>query len=386
MALNSRESKTLYPEPESIYVHVPFCKHRCGYCNFPLVANRDYLITDFLDAFEREIEGSSYEGEVDTIFLGGGTPSHLNSEQLARLFAVIRSKFQLRFDGEFTCEVNPNDVNTDLVELLSSEGVNRLSIGAQSFDTNKLKALDRIHTSDEVQRSIELAHPRFKSISIDLIFGIQGETVENWQMELDNFAKTEVQHVSTYELTIEKGTQFWNRSRHEQVKIHEDQNIEMYESTMTCLTRSGFNHYEISSFAQPGHRCRHNQSYWNGNRYLAFGPGAASFVDDKRRTNHASLAEYIRRLQNKETPVAQEEKLSPEQIAAELLVFGIRQIEGVDTTLIERQTGLKVVDLKKNILDELIEYGLLKIENDRIQLTQRGVMLADSVCSRLINQ
>ncbi|HMO13908.1 MAG TPA: radical SAM family heme chaperone HemW [Pirellulaceae bacterium] len=372
------------PAPTSVYVHVPFCRQRCGYCNFALVADRDYLIKDFLTALESEMMQYEATGAIDTLFLGGGTPTLLDGDALTQLCESIFRRFKLRADGEFSIEANPNDLDSDKIKCLRDLGVNRLSLGAQSFNALKLDFLERDHDAAQIYQAIDLSRAHFESISLDLMFGVRGETAEVWQTDLDTAISTQVQHISTYELTIEKGTQFWNRTnRRERLKTNENNNAKLYLLAQERLTRAGFHQYEISNFAQPQHACRHNQAYWNGSRYWAFGPGAASFVGNTRRINHAGVIRYIRELKQGRLPLADQEHLTHRQIGIDMLVFGLRQVSGCNLMRWQEFSGLNVQDLPTTIIDRFIDAGWISLDSTAIRLTQSGLLFADAICSEL---
>ncbi len=237
----------------SLYVHVPFCRHRCGYCNFTLVAGREDLIDRFLNAIEREMHWLQGKHEVSTVFLGGGTPSHLNRNQLLRLSQVIRSRFEFSDECEFSVECNPNDLDDTRADAFSEMGVNRISLGAQSFDWEKLQILERSHTADDIRAAVALARKFARSVSLDLIFAAPGETHEGWVADLEQAVALSPDHISTYELTYEKGTSFWARRLKGQLEqADEERRADMYLAAIELLDRSGLQHYEISSFAAGG--------------------------------------------------------------------------------------------------------------------------------------
>ena len=373
-------------KPRSAYFHVPFCRHRCGYCNFSLVANRDYLIDRYLDALAVEVAWLPERYVLDTLFLGGGTPTHLNAGQLQRLFSIIASKFDWS-TAEVTSEANPSDLVASKVELLVDLGVNRFSLGVQSFSAAKLEFLERDHNADVVRRAVDLIRQHVDNFSLDLIFATRGESLQDWQNDLENAVSLKPTHLSTYELTIEKGTQFWNRERAgQQVQTSDDLRAEMYELTIDYLNAHAFDQYEISSFAASQHRCRHNLIYWSGDPYFAFGAGASRFVDGIRETNHGSVTAYIKRIESGDPPANQTERLTPLASAMERLVIGLRMNDGVDKAEFASETGLDVDTLVGQSFEKLREHDLIRSTENRIQLTRRGVLLYDSVAEILLKQ
>ncbi len=366
--------------PRAVYVHVPFCRHRCGYCNFTVVAGHDDLATAYLDAIEREMRWLGEPAEVETLFLGGGTPTHLTPPQLRRLLEAVRRWFPPVGDFEWSVEANPCDIDPAKADLLAEYGVNRVSLGAQSFDAAKLAVLERDHRGDDIRRAVEICRSRFASLSLDLIFGAPGESLAGWQQDLAAAMDLAPDHLSTYGLTYELGTTFWGRRlRGELASVAEDAERAMYETALDTLTAAGFEHYEVSNFARPGRRCRHNEVYWSGGRYFAIGPGAARYVGDTRQSNHRSTFTYIRRVLADQSPVAESETLSPEEQAREKLVLGMRTMEGVSPTALEQDTGFSLDQLAGAAVQRFKEWNLLTIANGRLRLTREGLLVSDSL-------
>ena len=391
MMVGMSNSSPFSSAPRSAYLHVPFCRHRCGYCNFSLVANRDHWIDEFLNAVEREIRltlGDPTENErppVDTLFIGGGTPTHLSPGSLQTLLDLFTGAFRLVDGGEFSIEANPNDIDDRRVRVLADAGVNRVSLGAQSFQTDKLKFLERDHDGDQIRTAVEKLIPVTPNISLDLIFAAEDETVANWREDLREATKLPIQHVSTYGLTIEKGTSFW--SRRAKGEIHEcteDASARMYELAIDTLTSAGFEHYEVSNFGKPSYRCEHNRRYWTNEPFWAFGPGAASYTDGVRRTNHGSVRTYLKRIQAGQSPVASQESLSPEDSAREQLVFGLRQLRGINIDTFQQSTGFSVEHLAGRHFSMLIDEQFLVVEAGWLRLTRRGLLVSDSIWPYLL--
>ncbi|MEL7499147.1 MAG: radical SAM family heme chaperone HemW [Planctomycetota bacterium] len=382
----------------SVYVHVPFCRHRCGYCNFSVVAGRDYLADRYLDALHLEMANVAKEYafvqqplEIDTLFLGGGTPSHLDPRQLQRLADILFRYFRLADNAEVTAECNPNDITADKVHSLQSIGVTRISLGVQSFAEQKLKHLERDHTADEVITAFQLARSAFSSVSLDLIFAAPHETSEAWAVDLRTAISLQPDHLSTYELTFEKGTQFWNRLRRGDLhQTDEDLRATMYQWTVQELDRTGWEHYELSSFAKAGHRCRHNLVYWSGDDYLAFGPGASRFVDGSvRETNHQSTSQYLKLVESGASPVAHRQSLHGLDAAKEMLAIGLRNVDGVGINRFASKSGCSVDDVLGETKSKLLELDLVEFvtdadHNERVRLTPEGIMLYDGVAAMIV--
>ena len=375
MTTNSRFAK-----PRAAYIHVPFCRHRCGYCNFTLVANRDDLVASYLAAIARELSWLGTSHEVDTLFIGGGTPTHLSSEQLQQLCTTVTQWFPLAAVNEFSMEANPLDLTVEKAELLASCGVNRISLGAQSFSSSKLALLERDHRSEQVIAAYQAARETMRSVSLDLIFGAPGETPEDWEADLKLAVGLSPDHLSTYGLTFERGTSFWSRLLKEELRqVPEEDERRMYLAAIKQLTQAGFEHYEVSNFARSGHRCRHNEVYWAGNTYFAAGPGAARYVDGCRETNHRSTTTYLNRVLADQSPVAESETLDDDDSARERLVFGLRRLEGVDREDFARATGFTIDQLVGASMDKAIRAELIEDTGSRIRLTRTGLLVSDSI-------
>ena len=372
--------------PRAVYIHIPFCRHRCGYCNFTLVAGRDYLVDRFLDALAIEIGWLDDSYEVDTVFYGGGTPSHLSAQNMKRLNSIVRSRFSMAESCEVTAECNPSDLTETCATALAECGVNRVSLGVQSLNATKLKILERDHTYDVVNQAVSNARSFAKSVSLDLIFAAPHETLDQWKSDLDDAIAFAPDHFSTYELTYEKGARFWARhERHELISADEDVRCQMYEHTIDTLAKHGYQQYEISSFAKKHHECRHNNVYWSGVPYFAFGPGASRYVDGIRQTNHQSTTRYIQLIEASQSPIAQSERLSPEESARELLSIALRRLEGVSLEWFETQTGYKATELLSNFRSSLETANLIHVDDTSIRLTRNGILVCDRIASEILN-
>jgi len=366
--------------PRAAYVHVPFCRHRCGYCNFTLVAGRDDLIDAYLQAIELELTALDGPHQVDTLFFGGGTPTHLTPAQLERLLAIVSRRFPLAAPGELSIEANPSDLSPPMLTLLAERGVTRISLGGQSFHAEKLRLLERDHSASALREAVAAARAHVHSVSLDLIFGVPGETLDIWQSDLAVALALKPAHVSTYGLTFERGTAFWSRLLEGELgRLDEELERTLYATAIDTLTAAGFEHYEVSNFAAAGHRCRHNEAYWQGRGYFAVGPGAASYVGGTRRMNHRSTTTYLRRVLSGESPVAEEETLSIEDRAREMLVFALRQLVGIERVEFERRSGVAIETLVGEPLRKMVELGLLIDDGRQVRLTREGLFVSDAI-------
>ncbi len=366
--------------PCAAYVHVPFCRQRCGYCNFTVVAGRDDLQDAFLQALELELTQLDAPRPVDTIYVGGGTPTQLTPANLERLCLLIRHWFPATPGSEWSIEANPFDLTQAKVELLQAYGVNRVSLGVQSFDSTKLALLQRDHRLPEIRNAFHLCRKLVSSVSIDLMFAVPGESLEQWQADLTQAMQMAPDHMSIYGLTFDKGARFWSAmAKGNMEPVPEDLQRSMYELAIDQLAQQGWQHYEVSNFARPGHRCRHNEVYWVGDSYYAAGPGAARYVQGRRETNHRSTTTYIRRMLMGQSPVAESETLGAEDRAREQLVFRLRMLDGVQRESFAARSGFTIDELVGDVLPKFVELGLLEDNGVSIRLTRNGLLVSDAL-------
>ena len=373
-----------WPRPRVLYVHVPFCRHRCGYCNFSVIADRDDLIERYLLAIDRELSGLQHP-EVETVFIGGGTPTHLPADPLRRLLESIQRRVHAQPGVEFSVEANPEDITAAKVALLAEMGVNRVSLGVQSFQPAKLRILERSHLRDAAVAAVETVAAQIPNVSLDLIFAAPGETLDAWRDDVNTALNLPIVHLSTYALTFEKGTPFWNRRRRGELQgPGESLELAMYQLVRQSVAAAGWEQYEVSNFAVDGNRCQHNVAYWQGRGWYAVGPGAASFQLGRREVNHRSTTSYLKRIESGESPVAESEPISREQYARERAAFGVRMIDGIDLDQLREETGIDLADLCNHSILLNGGRGLLTRSDNRLQLTERGILFADTVASDLL--
>lgn len=369
----------------SAYIHIPFCRHRCGYCNFTVIAERNDLISDYFRAIEIELQQLGDPNSVDTLFFGGGTPTHLTPDQLTQLFETVARCLPTNYGAEISVEANPEDIDVERAEVLMAHGVNRVSLGVQSFRDEKLRTLERSHHGERVVECVEILRPRIQSLSLDLIFGSPEETLEQWQSDLRNALDLAPDHLSTYGLTYEPGTNFYTRrEKNELQSLPEESECQMYESAIDTLRSHEFEHYEVSNFAKTGHRCRHNENYWECGQFFGIGPGASSYVDGVRRSNHRSTTTYLKKVLNGDSAIDEEDALSEREKAHEALVFGLRKLEGVEIESFEGKTKFALHELAGENLDWLMEEALLENANGRLRLTHKGLLVSDSIWPYLL--
>jgi oxygen-independent coproporphyrinogen-3 oxidase len=371
--------------PRAAYVHVPFCRHHCGYCDFAVSTGQDHQIDRYLEALSTELSGLGEPQPVQTIFLGGGTPTHLDAQRLARLLAAVRRWLPLLPNYELSVEANPGTLDADKIAVLADHGVNRLSLGAQSFQPHVLRVLERDHEPAEVPRAVEIVKRRIAQVSLDLIFGVPGQTLADWQADLSQALALEPDHVSTYGLTYEKGTRLWKQWQGGNLRpLDEEQELTRYAHAIDVLEGAGFEHYEISSFARPNRRCRHNQVYWANEAYFGFGMGAARYVNGRRELNTRNLHTYMKRVLAGEPATFQSEALEPEERARETLALQLRRCEGIDRRRFFHQTGFEIDILVGPALARHVELGYLVDDGTTIRLARQGKYVADAVIQQFL--
>ena len=370
--------------PRAGYVHVPFCAHLCGYCDFAVATGQDHQIELYIEALGCELARLEQPQPVQTIFVGGGTPTYLNCRQLESLLKSIVHWLPLEPSHEFSVEANPGTLDADKVTVLADFGVNRLSLGAQSFHPRLLKVLERDHAPDDVLRAMDAVRKRITNVSLDLIFGVPGQSLAEWEADLERALALAPAHLSTYGLTFEKGTRLWKQQRQGQVHaLSEDAELGMYVRAMDRLAQAGFEHYEISSFARPGCRCRHNQVYWANWAYFGFGVGAASYQHGRRDLNTRDLNLYVRRALAGESCVFQSETLTPEERARETMALQLRRAEGIDRPAFHAQTAFELDLLAGKALRDHVALGLLEDDGTQVRLTRAGKCVADTLIENL---
>lgn len=390
---------TLIPSvdpPRSVYVHVPFCRRRCGYCDFTLIAGHDELREPYLDALARELRTACSQLTeriaLHSLYFGGGTPSHLTPSQFARLISLLREHFewsavstplsmpQVVVVPEVSLEANPLDCTDELLEQWRDCGVNRLSLGVQSFDAEVLHTLERDHTPADVRKILPRARKIFSNLSLDLIFGVPGLSLQGWRDTLKQAVESGVTHISTYGLTFEPGTAFETRRRRGELSpADEELQRAQYDAAMDLLTSAGFEQYEISNFARPGSACRHNLNYWEGGTYAGFGPGAARFLNGRRETNIRSTRGYLARLSRGLSPTAEVDDVSPEVRARERIFLGLRLNRGLSRRLFRQQTGFDLDQLAATAIRNCVQTGWLEDDGEGVRLTREGRFFADRV-------
>ena len=373
-------------EPRTAYLHIPFCGHHCGYCDFAVTAGQDHLIELYLDALETELRSLGHPRSVESLFIGGGTPTYLSAKQLDRLLTSVNTWLPLNGDApEFSIESTPESLDAEKARVLAAHGVNRVSIGVQSFQSHLLKSLDRQHGAEQIPQAVEAVRQFIPMLSFDLIFATPGQTLSEWEADLNAALAFEPDHLSTYGLTYEKGTPLWKqRSRGQVIAVPEEAELAMYQHAIERLTATGFEHYEISNFARSGRRSVHNQRYWANEAYYGFGVGAARYIYGSRELNSRDTKHYIRTVLAGENPTFQQETLAPRERAFETIATQLRRCDGIQRGPFRVQTGYELNDLVSERLHNLIATGLLHDNGLSVALTPSGKCLADGVIEDLL--
>jgi len=367
-----------------IYIHIPFCKQACHYCNFHFATSLQYK-NELIAALLNEISlQKNYAGEeiINTIYFGGGTPSLCTKEELQSIIAAIQLSFTVSSNPEITLEANPDDITETVLLDWKEAGINRLSIGIQSFFEEDLQWMNRAHTSKQAIEALQMAVQHFDNITADLIYGTPQLTNEKWKTNVDTLLSLQIPHFSCYALTVEPKTPLYKMiQQHMTANVNPDKQSEQFLLLMQWMEESGFEHYEISNFAKPGKRSRHNAAYWQGEKYIGLGPSAHSFNGTERQWNVANNKQYIEAINNGTIPF-EKEVLTVTQRTNEYIMTALRTIEGIEWKRIDFTTSTtKESWLKKT--ERFVESGLVQIQNERLVLTKEGKLLADGIAADL---
>lgn len=369
-----------------IYIHIPFCKSRCIYCGFYSTTLLD-LRKKYINAVCREMElRKNYIREpFSTIYLGGGTPSLLDEAELTKLFLYINNVYDVDRNAEITMECNPDDITPEFTNMLSRLPINRVSMGAQTFADSRLRLLHRRHNSDEVKHAVKLLREAgIKNISIDLMFGFPDESLSQWKEDISAALALNVEHISAYSLMYEEDTPLWKMLDTGKVKeIDEELSLTMFKELVCQLTDTGYEHYEISNFARPGYRSRHNSSYWHQVPYIGLGAAAHSFDLNSRQWNVADLKLYIEEINNGIIPMEREE-LDNDTTFNDIITTALRTSDGIDLNALETRLGKRYRNTLISAAGKHLEQGLLEIRHDRLRLTAEGIFISDMVMSDLM--
>jgi oxygen-independent coproporphyrinogen-3 oxidase len=374
-----------------IYVHIPFCQSKCGYCDFYSSTDLN-LRSKFLQALSREItlyaRQPEFQTEYDTIYLGGGTPSLLTLQEIEYILTQIMKYFTVQPEAEITLEANPGTLNRDKLQGLRNLGINRISIGVQSFIEAELKTLGRIHTVHQAEFMLDQARETgYAEISVDLIFALPGQTLATWKHSLARALSFQPEHLSAYNLIIEAGTPFYQLQQSKSLQfLNPEQEADYFTRTENTMQESGYIHYEVSNYARSEHHlARHNFKYWQHTPYLSFGPSAHSFWPYRRWKNHNSITDYLNRLQQNILPVDFEEQLTPEQVVAEHILLSLRTYRGIDLYQFKQNFRYDFPHRYRRQIDALTGNKLAILDRQHFKLTSRGMLLCDEILPQFVS-
>jgi len=370
-----------------IYIHVPFCKTRCAYCDF-YSTTQEQLKSRYVNALCQELDmRRNYlnDAPIGTLYFGGGTPSQLSEADFRMIFACIEEVYGLETCQEITLEANPDDLTDDYVAMLTTLPFNRISMGIQTFHEPTLRLIGRRHTAKEAIEAVSRCQQHgFHNISIDLIYGLPNETPEQWKEDLETAFSLDVQHISAYHLTYEQGTRLWQMlQRHEIEEVDEDTSVELFRILCDEMQQTGYEHYEISNFARYGYRSRHNSAYWHEVPYLGCGPGAHSFNGDSREWNVSSLQKYIEALEQDQRDFEQE-ILDTDTRYNELVMTRLRTCEGIPLTYLQQRFGQAYHNYCLHLAAPYLRQGLLLQKEDTLHLSKEGIFVSDDIISDLM--
>ena len=375
---------TMQKKPTSAYVHIPFCTQICYYCDFSKVFIKNQPVDSYLEHLLEEFQSYDIQ-KLRTLYIGGGTPTALSASQLEVLLNGLTKNLDLSALEELTIEANPGDLDADKIAVLKNSAVNRVSLGVQTFDDKMLKKIGRSHLEKDIYENIDrLKLAGFDNISIDLIYALPGQTMEQVK---DNVAKAiglDIPHMSLYSLILENHTVFMNRMRRGKLPLpKEELEAEMFEYIIAELEKSGFEHYEISNFSKPGFESRHNLMYWDNAEYYGIGAGASGYVNGVRYKNHGPIRHYLTAVEEGNARITEEHLSQKEQMEEEMFL-GLRKKSGVSMARFEEKFGRSFDGLYGEIVKDLVQQGLMQIEGDRVRMTKRGLFLGDTVAERFI--
>ncbi|WP_261150396.1 radical SAM family heme chaperone HemW [Streptococcus mitis] len=371
-------------KPTSAYVHIPFCTQICYYCDFSKVFIKNQPVDSYLEHLLEEFQSYDIQ-KLRTLYIGGGTPTALSASQLEVLLNGLTKNLDLSALEELTIEANPGDLDADKIAVLKNSAVNRVSLGVQTFDDKMLKKIGRSHLEKDIYENIDrLKLAGFDNISIDLIYALPGQTMEQVK---DNVAKAiglDIPHMSLYSLILENHTVFMNRMRRGKLPLpKEELEAEMFEYIIAELEKSGFEHYEISNFSKPGFESRHNLMYWDNAEYYGIGAGASGYVNGVRYKNHGPIRHYLTAVEEGNARITEEHLIQKEQMEEEMFL-GLRKKSGVSMTRFEEKFGRSFDGLYGEIVRDLVQQGLMQLDGDRVRMTKRGLFLGDTVAERFI--
>lgn len=369
----------------ALYIHIPFCKQKCLYCDFTSFAKLDGYMEEYIDALNKEIIDRCKGYKIKSLFIGGGTPTYLDDVSLQKLMNIIK---KLDFTGnvEKSMECNPGTVDKNKLEIIKEGGINRLSFGLQTTKNSLLKKIGRIHSYEEFKKNYKLAREiGFNNINIDIMFGLPDQSLEDYEESLNEIADLQPEHISAYSLIIEEGTPFYKLFQDNKLNLpNEDTERDMYSNTKKNLQAKGYIQYEISNYAKDGMECFHNKVYWKVEEYIGVGLGASSFIDNKRIKNIENLDEYIDKVKNAKCIFEEVYVNTNKDNIEEFMFMGLRMIKGIEEKEFQKRFGVSVDSVYEEVLNNNINKGLLERAKGRIYLTEKGIELSNYVMSDMI--
>lgn len=379
-----------------IYVHIPFCKQKCSYCDFISYWDKNDLVEKYIEALKQEIKNNAEDVskyEISTIYIGGGTPSHIESKHIGEILKIIKQKYNVSKNAEITIEVNPGTVTQEKLRSYAESGINRISIGLQSCNNNLLKMIGRIHTYEDFLSTYTLAREvGFKNINVDLMIGLPNQTLEDVKKSLEEIIKLNPKHISVYSLIVEEGTPIEKKIVKGELKLpNEELERQEYWEVKRTLENSGYKHYEISNFAKRGYESKHNLNCWEQKEYLGFGIAAHSYMNGVRYSNVEHIEEYLKKEMGSEkcevgknTSNIIHEIQTEENKKKEYMLLGLRKIDGIKISSFKNKFGCNPIIEFKNELNKLVQEKLIEIDLDQIKLTKKGIDLANLVWEEFI--
>lgn len=369
----------------ALYIHIPFCKQKCLYCDFPSYSHKEEFMDKYIEALNKEILEKTKKYKIESLFIGGGTPSYLNNKNLKSLLNTI-NKLDFIENAEKTIECNPGTINKEKLEIILNGGINRISLGLQSANNEILKKIGRIHTYEEFKENYILARKiGFKNINIDMMFGLPNQNLNIWLESLKEVVELNPDHISSYSLIIEEKTPFYSLYNKDLLDLpSEEEERKMYEIGRDFLESKGYHQYEISNYAKDNKECFHNKIYWECKEYIGVGVSSSSYIDGKRIKNIDNIKEYIKNINENNSVIDEELENTEKDKIEEFMFMGLRMIKGIEEKEFEIRFKKKVDELYKEVIKKHIKNGLLIRENGRIFLSKKGIELSNMVMSDMI--
>lgn len=370
----------------SLYIHIPFCKSKCNYCDFYSIKASDNIISEYITALLQELKYYSKSYKLRTIYIGGGTPSILKPSQIKLLMKNIKNNFDIIPNPEISIEVNPESINKEFIENLQESGITRISIGVQTFNNKSLKIAGRLADAQTIHQKINLIkRMHLTNWSADMIYGLPYQNLDNFKNDIETIIDYEPNHISLYALSIEKGTPFDSLYNTERTLFPSDEEVsDMYLFANDYLETKKYFRYEISNFAQKGFECKHNLTYWNGNNYLGVGASAVSTIDKWRWQNISNVDKYIQYLKNKKMPYIKKLRLTEDEKLKEFIMLQLRLVNGVNLLQLKQRYNVDLMKIKGAEIEKFINAGFLKLKDNNLFLTPRGIIVSNSIMSELI--